>query len=96
MRSTAEVQAAIREELGDPMIRVLQTGIAGENLVRFAGLTNDQRHFNGRNGIGAVFGSKNLKAVAVRGSRRYQNVAHDPEALRQLGRKLARQVRDNP
>jgi len=94
--STAEVQAAIREELEDPMIRVLQTGIAGENLVRFAGLTNDLRHFNGRNGMGAVFGSKNLKAVAVRGSRRYQEIAHDPDGLRALGRKLARQVRENP
>jgi aldehyde:ferredoxin oxidoreductase len=95
-RTTAEVQAAIREELGDRMIRVLQTGIAGENLVRFAGLTNDLRHFNGRNGMGAVFGAKNLRAVAVRGSRRYQEIAHDPDGLRELGRKLARQVRDNP
>ncbi len=94
--STAEVQALIREELDDRMIRVLQTGIAGENLVRFAGLTNDLRHFNGRNGMGAVFGAKNLKAVAVRGSRRYQEIAHDPDGLRELGRKLARQVRQNP
>jgi aldehyde:ferredoxin oxidoreductase len=94
--STAEVQASIREKLGDPKIRVLQTGIAGENLVRYAGLTNDLRHFNGRNGMGAVFGAKNLKAVAVRGTRRYQEIAHDPEKLRELGRKLARQVRDNP
>lgn len=94
--STAEVQASIRETLGDPKIRVLQTGIAGENLVRYAGLTNDLRHFNGRNGMGAVFGAKNLKAVAVRGTRRYQEIAHDPEKLRELGRKLARQVRDNP
>lgn len=95
-RSTAEVQAAIRDELGDPMVRILQTGIAGENLVRFAGLTNDLRHFNGRNGLGAVFGAKNLRAVAVRGSQRYKEIAHDPDGLRELGRKLARQVRDNP
>jgi aldehyde:ferredoxin oxidoreductase len=95
-RSTATVQATIRETLGDPKIRVLQTGIAGENLVRFAGLTNDLRHFNGRNGMGAVFGAKNLRAVAVRGSRRYHEMAHDPDGLRELGRKLARQVKDNP
>lgn len=95
-RSTAEVQAAIREELSDPMIRILQTGIAGENLVRFAGLTNDLRHFNGRNGLGAVFGAKNLKAVAVRGTGRYKEIAHDPDGLRELGRKLSRQVRDHP
>ena len=95
-RTTAEVQAKIREELGDAKVRVLQTGIAGENLVRFAGLTNDLRHFNGRNGMGAIFGAKNLRAVAVRGTRRYQEIAHDPDGLRELGRKLARQVRDNP
>lgn len=94
--TTAESQAAIREELGDRLIRVVQTGIAGENLVRFSGLTNDLRHFNGRNGLGAVFGAKNLKAVAVRGSQRYQEIAHDPESLRELGRKIARRVRDNP
>jgi aldehyde:ferredoxin oxidoreductase len=95
-KSTAEAQAAIREELGDSLVRVLQTGIAGENLVRFSGLTNDLRHFNGRNGMGAVFGAKNLRAVAVRGSRRYQETASDPDGLRELGKKVARQVRDNP
>ncbi len=42
---TAKVQETIRAELGDEKIRVLQIGIAGENLVRFAGITNDLRHF---------------------------------------------------
>ena len=95
-RTTLEVQETIRTELGDEKIRVLQTGIAGENLVRFAGLTNDLRHFNGRNGLGAVMGSKNLRAIAVRGSQRYQDLAHDPEALSAVGRKLAKQVRNHP
>lgn len=93
---TAEVQDILREELGDSRVRVLQTGIAGENLVRYAGLTNDLRHFNGRNGLGAVMGSKNLRAVAVRGTGRFDDLAHDPEGLRELARKLARQVRENP
>jgi aldehyde:ferredoxin oxidoreductase len=95
-RLTAEVQEAIRSELGDEKIRVLQIGIGGENLVRFAGITNDLRHFNGRNGMGAVMGSKNLRAIAVRGSQRYQVLAYDPEALLELGRKLAKEVRENP
>ncbi len=95
-RETAQVQDAIRSELGDEKIRVLQIGIAGENLVRYAGLTNDLRHFNGRNGMGAVMGSKNLRAVAVRGRRRYQALAHNPEALIELGRKLAKGVHENP
>jgi aldehyde:ferredoxin oxidoreductase len=95
-RMTADVQETIRTELGDEKIRVLQIGIAGENLVRYAGLTNDLRHFNGRNGLGAVMGSKNLRAIAVRGSQRYQSLAHDPETLSALGRKLAKEYRDNP
>lgn len=93
---TAEAQDLIRAELGDEKIRVLQIGPAGENLVRFAGITNDLRHFNGRNGMGAVMGSKNLRAVAVRGSTRYQKMARDPKALLSLGRELAQRVKDNP
>jgi aldehyde:ferredoxin oxidoreductase len=64
---TGEVEATIREELGDTKIEVLQTGPAGENLVRFAALINMSNRANGRTGMGAVMGSKNLKAVAVRG-----------------------------
>jgi aldehyde:ferredoxin oxidoreductase len=82
--------------LGDEKIRVLQIGIAGENLVRFAGITNDLRHFNGRNGMGAVMGSKNLRAIAVRGKQRYQVLAYNPENLMALGSKLAKEVRENP
>lgn len=93
---TAEVQKDIRAELGDDKIRVLQIGIAGENRVRFAGITNDLRHFNGRNGMGAVMGSKNLRAIAVRGNQRYQSFAYDADALMALGRKLAKAVRENP
>jgi len=95
-QKTAEVQDAIRDELGDKKIRVLQIGPAGENLVRFAGLTSDLRHFNGRNGMGAVMGSKNLRAIAVRGKTRYQELARDPEALKALGRTLAKRVKDSP
>ncbi len=95
-RLTAEVQGAIRAELGDDKIQVLQIGPAGENLVRFAGITNNLRHFNGRNGMGAVMGSKNLRAVAVRGHTRYQKIAHDPKSLLNLGRKLAQRVKENP
>jgi aldehyde:ferredoxin oxidoreductase len=93
---TAKVQETIRTELGDEKIRVLQIGIAGENLVRFAGITNDLRHFNGRNGMGAVMGSKNLRAIAVRGKQRYQVLAHNPESLMALGSKFAKAVRENP
>ena len=64
---TGDVEAAIREELGDARIRVAQIGPAGENLVRFANIGNDLNEFAGRSGMGAVMGSKKLRAVAVRG-----------------------------
>ena len=67
-KDTKIVQEAIRDENGDKKIRVLQTGIAGENLVRFAAVTNELKHWHGRSGMGAVMGSKNLRAIAVRGS----------------------------
>ena len=95
-QKTAEAQTMIREELGDKKIRVLQIGPGGENLVRYAGLTNELRHFNGRTGMGAVMGSKNLRAVAVRGHTRYQKMARDPKALQTLGKTLAGRVKENP
>ncbi len=95
-RDPEEVQAAIRGEVGDRLARVLQIGLGGENLVRFAAITHELRHFNGRTGMGAVMGSKNLKAVAVRGSGRYLDRAHDPDALAELGRRLARAVMEHP
>ena len=95
-KMTAEVQEAIRTELADEKVRVLQIGPAGEKLVRFAGLTNDLRHFNGRNGLGAVMGSKNLRAIAVRGSQRYQAMAYDAKTLLGIGGRLAKDVKENP
>ena len=59
----------IREGLADDKVRIAQIGLAGENLVRFANIVNELKHFNGRNGLGAVMGSKKLKAIAVRGTK---------------------------
>lgn len=64
---TGDVEDQIRDELDDEKIEVLQCGPAGENLVRYAALINMCNRVNGRTGMGAVMGSKNLKAVAVRG-----------------------------
>jgi aldehyde:ferredoxin oxidoreductase len=66
---SGEVQDGLEQELGDKRIRVLQTGVAGERGVRFAAIVNQLKHFHGRAGLGAVMGSKNLKAIAVRGSK---------------------------
>jgi aldehyde:ferredoxin oxidoreductase len=64
---TGEVQDAVLAELGDPRARVAQIGPAGENLVRFAVIANELNEVAGRTGMGAVMGSKRLKAIAVRG-----------------------------
>ena len=81
---TGDVEKAIREELGDKKIEVMQIGPAGEKLVRFACLINMCNRANGRTGMGAVMGSKNLKAVAVRGNQR--PAIANKEALTELGR----------
>ena len=68
-KSPAETDEAIRDDLGDHYIRVSAIGEAGEKLVRFASIINDEFRAIGRTGMGAVMGSKNLKAVAVRGTK---------------------------
>ena len=68
-KSPGETEDAIREELGDYYIRVAAIGVAGEKLARMACIINDKTRACGRTGLGAVMGSKNLKAVAVRGTR---------------------------
>ncbi len=74
---TGEVQEIIREEHGDRQIHVAQIGPGGENLVRFGNISNKLGHFNGRCGLGAVMGSKNLKAIAVRGTKNIELAERD-------------------
>jgi aldehyde:ferredoxin oxidoreductase len=66
---TMETMDRIKEEVGDENIGVASIGPGGENLVRFANIANDRHRQAGRTGMGAVMGSKNLKAVAVRGTK---------------------------
>lgn len=66
--NTYETQERIKEELDDRLIRVACVGLAGENLLPIAGILCDHGRAAGRTGMGAVMGSKRLKAVAVRGN----------------------------
>jgi len=68
-KSANESEALIRSEFKDAGVRVAAIGQAGENRVRFATISNEGRHA-GRGGVGAVMGSKNLKAIALRGHAR--------------------------
>jgi aldehyde:ferredoxin oxidoreductase len=67
-KSPADTEDAIKDELGDYYIRVAAIGPAGEKLVRIACIINEKTRAAGRCGLGAVMGSKNLKAIAVRGT----------------------------
>ena len=69
-KETGDVEDLIREEMGDDKIEVLQIGPAGEKQVRFACILSMTTRACGRTGLGAVMGSKNLRAIAVRGRKR--------------------------
>jgi aldehyde:ferredoxin oxidoreductase len=88
-KDTWETEEAIAEELGlDPRrVSVYSIGPAGENLVRFASLMGDRGHVAAHNGVGAVMGSKRLKAVAVARGRGRVPIA-DPKRLSEASKKL--------
>jgi aldehyde:ferredoxin oxidoreductase len=67
-KTTWETEELIREELSDDEVRVSSIGPAGELLTVLANVTNDRNRQVGRSGIGCVMGSKNLKAIAIRGT----------------------------
>jgi aldehyde:ferredoxin oxidoreductase len=88
---TKETQETIRKELNDDRVRVTSIGPGGENLVPYACILNDLTNAAGRTGLGAVMGSKNLKAVAVRGSGQVE--VADSEKTKELTRAIAETVK---
>lgn len=89
---TGPAQDAIRARVGEPKARVALIGPAGEKLVRYACIGNELKHYNGRNGLGAVMGSKNLKAIAVRGTGKPEFADRDAIiAMAQTGAKKAKE-----
>lgn len=91
-RETYDVQQQIREELDDRRVRVAQIGPAGERLVRISNIIHDVARAAGRGGLGAVMGSKRLKAVAVRGSQRPP--AADADRIAELGKWFAEHYKE--
>ncbi|MBS1254675.1 MAG: putative oxidoreductase YdhV [Deltaproteobacteria bacterium] len=85
--TTGDAEDKLKEELDDKRIEVLQIGPAGENLVRFSALISMSNRANGRTGMGAVMGSKNLKAVVVRG--KMKPAVSNPEKFKEI-QKLAK------
>jgi aldehyde:ferredoxin oxidoreductase len=87
-KETRETEAAIRAELGDEHIHVAMIGPGGENMVRFACIMQGCHDAAGRGGLGAVMGSKNLKAIAARGHTLPPIV--DPEKFKEIRQELTR------
>ncbi len=90
---TANTQEFIKEEVGDAKARIACIGPAGENLVPFASIVNELRTA-GRGGAGAVMGSKNLKAIVVRGTA--PTPITNPDAFRKANRQAAAEISGNP
>ena len=81
-----ETQERVREAMGEPKARVACIGVAGETLVKMAAVMNDHGRAAGRTGMGAVMGSKNLKAIGVRGSARVPLA--DPDGFKAVVREI--------
>lgn len=93
-KSVWETEHLIKEEIKDNAAQIASIGQAGENMVLYAAVMNNLSRAAGRTGIGAVMGSKNLKAIAVRGTKGIK-IAY-PEKLKELNKKLREIMYNSP
>ena len=91
-RDTVETEAALRGETNEKRLRVACIGPASERLSLISGIANDGGRFAARSGVGAVMGSKNLKAVAVRGSGRV--AVADTDRLESLRKSFIDEIKE--
>jgi aldehyde:ferredoxin oxidoreductase len=89
-----QTTAAIRKELNDNAVQIAAIGPAGENLVKYATVACNNSRMCGRTGMGCLFGSKQLKAVAVRGSGRL--TIADPPGFLKLCQELDDKIMAHP
>ncbi len=92
--SVWQTEERIKRDLHDPALKVAAIGVAGERGVRYACVVNDLHRAAGRSGVGAVMGSKNLKAVAVRGTKGVR--VADPAGFMQVVKETKAALWDNP
>ncbi len=91
---TGEAEKIIKEDLGEERVEIAQIGPAGEKLVRYACILNMCNRANGRNGTGAVMGSKNLKALVVKKTKPIKPV--DPEGFKTFTQNVIQRIKANP
>lgn len=88
-KGVSDTEDMIREEIGDKNVKIASIGQAGENKVMFASIMDDKHRAAGRGGAGAVMGSKNLKAIAIKGTGEIPTA--DKEKLKEESKKARRQ-----
>ena len=93
-KGTRETEDLLFTEIGDNKAKIATIGPAGENLVRFACIISEQGHAAGRCGMGAVMGSKNLKAIAIRGTKEVP--VNNKEKLLDVAQKIKKIAKTTP
>ena len=91
-KTTKETEAALREELGDSRVNAAMIGPGGENMVTVACVMDGLKDAAGRTGLGAVMGSKKLKAIASRGTMNLQGA--DADTIRNMARRAAKEIQE--
>jgi len=89
-----QTESLIKKELNDEQLKIASIGPAGENLVRYASIISEGDHAAGRCGLGAVMGSKNLKAIAVKGNNKIEVV--DKESVLNAAKELQQLIKASP
>ncbi len=93
-KSVWQTEDLLKKSHQDPLLRISSIGKSGENGVLYAAVVNDLHRAAGRSGVGAVMGSKNLKAIAVRGTKGVGNV-RDPKAFMAATKAAKKVLADN-
>ncbi len=88
-----DTEERLKAEVGERLARVCEIGPGGENLVKIAGIVNDFKDIAGRGGLGAVMGSKKLKAIVVKGSKMLPLA--DPAKVKEIARWVADTLQEN-
>jgi len=91
-KTTKETEEIVREELGEPRAELTMIGPGGENMVQYACVMNGLKDAAGRSGMGAVMGSKKLKAVVSLGTNSVEGA--DPDTIRAMARRAASEVNE--
>jgi len=92
-KNTHETTDILIEEIGNQNAKVACIGPAGENLVKFAAVINDKNRAAGRTGVGAVMGSKNLKAIVVKGS---NDIRITNDNFKKVVKEKVEKIKNNP